>query len=72
MKQPLFKSILMISVLSFTILGLMISTAISGGPVGGRLVKDYGRLFHLANMSSCKSILGSIKREFFYSYRVTI
>lgn len=35
MKQPLFKSILMISVLSFTILGLMISTAISGGPADG-------------------------------------
>jgi len=35
MKQPLFKSIFMISVISFAILGLMISTAISGGPADG-------------------------------------
>ena len=35
MKQTLLKSILMISVLSFAILGLMISTAISGGPADG-------------------------------------
>ena len=35
MKQTFLKSILMISVLSFAIFGLMISTAISGGPADG-------------------------------------